>query len=898
MKTMKTFIRIALGLSVILAVMTSCEDNLEFSRKVRFSAAGGYQNGPKTKTAYSDKEYTEGTKTYERIDWVDGDLLKIVSDVATTATGESYADYEVVGVSGTTSRISNAEVENADDNGLNWGPGTNTFYALYPSPSTTGTGMQTGVDISTTATGATFTGVIPRNQNVTLRDTVYQPVMNYAYMWAATATTATGSVDLAFKPAMTALEFTIGNPEEELMKVTHLRLRSLNGGTALSGSFTGTINKATLACEYTCPTVASSSSPNRYIDIDFSPALEIPGGESKSVTALALPQDLTGLTVVVTLDGGETRELELKNASGTWYTFGATKKYHIGLGVPTSYDYTFTVTWRMASNYGIDAYNGANNDYTVTSYRTLRGSTVKKGVAWHAEFRERTYNTTSSQWGSWTDWSTTRPDWLYSFTDSQTGSQAGTGAKNYRAKLNAITGHNTHTDALKAKTPLGTQSSPYNLATNGGSTSETTANCYIVSAPGWYMLPLVYGNARKNGNNNTDAYNPSSLTAGTGVLKPFRKHDNSDITGPNISGTSSAGLVWQDAHNLVTNIGVYNTSYIRFYVDPEMICQGNAVIAAKNSSGTILWSWHIWVTDQTMTTHSRWGYSFMPVNLGWCDGGSITYGRREFQVRFVQDGSNITRGTFTTYQNQNGSSTTLLGNCTYYQWGRKDPMVPAKGTSDNVNDNKTVYLASGESTNTINIAKINEFTPTIGWSIQNPDRLLLADSHGTDYEYDDWLRTTHFNNLWNTKSAETGSNVTAKGKTVYDPCPPGYLVPPAGGIPKDTDTGYSLGTYNATNNWYTQSGMNWPVVGCRLLLTRVVNPSTPDVNEGGQKITGYGNYSGGYGKLLLSTPWTDITEVNILWAPPASTMTGYLNKAKLYGGNGKASASPVRCVAE
>lgn len=26
--------------------------------------------------------------------------------------------------------------------------------------------------------------------------------------------------------------------------------------------------------------------------------------------------------------------------------------------------------------------------------------------------------------------------------------------------------------------------------------------------------------------------------------------------------------------------------------------EGNAVIAAKDANGTILWSWHIWLTDQ------------------------------------------------------------------------------------------------------------------------------------------------------------------------------------------------------------------------------------------------------------------------------------------------------------
>ncbi|MDY5237317.1 hypothetical protein, partial [Bacteroides helcogenes] len=42
--------------------------------------------------------------------------------------------------------------------------------------------------------------------------------------------------------------------------------------------------------------------------------------------------------------------------------------------------------------------------------------------------------------------------------------------------------------------------------TNGDSDNENTANCYVVSASGYYSFPLVYGNAIKDGTTNTLAY--------------------------------------------------------------------------------------------------------------------------------------------------------------------------------------------------------------------------------------------------------------------------------------------------------------------------------------------------------------------------------------------------------
>ena len=49
---------------------------------------------------------------------------------------------------------------------------------------------------------------------------------------------------------------------------------------------------------------------------------------------------------------------------------------------------------------------------------------------------------------------------------------------------------------LKNAQALGSNGAPYNLSNStGAATVENTANSYVISAPGVYMFPLVYGNA-------------------------------------------------------------------------------------------------------------------------------------------------------------------------------------------------------------------------------------------------------------------------------------------------------------------------------------------------------------------------------------------------------------------
>ncbi|MFI3317366.1 MAG: hypothetical protein SNF93_07360 [Rikenellaceae bacterium] len=159
--------------------------------------------------------------------------------------------------------------------------------------------------------------------------------------------------------------------------------------------------------------------------------------------------------------------------------------------------------------------------------------------------------------------------------------------------------------------------------------------------------------------------------------------------------------------------------------------EGNAIIAAYNSSGTILWSWHIWVSDFSAEDSAVTlnGKSIMSRNLGACNNSTV-------------------------------SETTILESYgLYYQWGRKDPFVRpayynAAGSSD-----ATMYDETGSAVT----ISYEESTSSVGkesYAIKYPLTFIL----GVEDSSYDWLYSAHSNELW----SET--------KSVNDPCPKGWRV--------------------------------------------------------------------------------------------------------------------------
>ena len=307
---------------------------------------------------------------------------------------------------------------------------------------------------------------------------------------------------------------------------------------------------------------------------------------------------------------------------------------------------------------------------------------------------------------------------------------------------------------------------------------QSTANCYVIHNPGTYKFPTVYGNSIKNGATNERAYKSSKT--GENILKTFLGA-NGEITKPQIDGIANACLIWQDTKDLISDIK-FADNYVSFAVKKETIHNGNAIIAVRDASNNILWSWHIWVTERDLhpvevTNFQSNTYNFMPVNLGWCGFGNEWYAPREVKARLKQEGGKTVELTFNQKQEVLANDYDIKnGNSPYFQWGRKDPMLPGDGTADNTDKDcfpgedqyQFAYKGHGEGLNTDDIKEY----------IRNPHKYNIK--HEMDNRY---------YNLWSTDNDKTDANDDVVLKTVYDPSLVGYTVPTPNAFTGFTTTG-------------------------------------------------------------------------------------------------------------
>lgn len=369
-------------------------------------------------------------------------------------------------------------------------------------------------------------------------------------------------------------------------------------------------------------------------------------------------------------------------------------------------------------------------------------------------------------------------------------------------------GTNANNERLQNAAERGSKAEPIDLSTDNNSlfglplSGVNTANCYVVQAPGWYSFPLVYGNAIKNGSANTQAYNPG--TSGKG-LATFVGADGQAITSPYINNGSQkavrARLEWQDVAGLVADevslVGSGTSAdKIVFQVPKAFIREGNALISALAADDSVIWSWHIWVSGAastdfapvTLTNANNTDFPFMRINLGWVApyATPLVYPGRETKVRVKQ----VTSGkeiVFTLLQTGASLPENELGNCPFYQWGRKDPFVSVDGK-----------IYPGETEGSVQGRKktwYNNFRrDTIGTrALQLGESLAAFISNPTVYNVDS-KGDNKYSNLWHAtrdafvSPATKAENSIPTVKTIYDPCPAGACLPPIGawsGLKKD-----------------------------------------------------------------------------------------------------------------
>ena len=442
------------------------------------------------------------------------------------------------------------------------------------------------------------------------------------------------------------------------------------------------------------------------------------------------------------------------------------------------------------------------------------------------------------------DWYDEAPDWLTGAPASSAGSIGGENLTlSVAPQVNSA--EDPHHDVLAARTPkTNFDLSTVNVAT-GATGSRTTANCYVVQAPGTYKFPLVYGNGVKNGAVNESAYRAKAGVDATeyrpddGIqyyLGRFKDHLDQNIMSPYIAAQQSgkalsATLVWTDALGLVTDValsGNGENTYLTFRVSAETITQGNALVAVL-ADGVIAWSWHIWVTEEDLTSVKEGsnGYLFAPVNVGWCDGNEEIYEARDCLVRATQNNSNhFVTGTLS----QTKGIVTIFGNNPYYEWGRKDPIQASNGIATEplgaLEDpfcDKTYYPSSSEYTPIID----HGARRSLGEAIRTPYIYYV-----TSYPYSspyDWCSTSYYNTWSSTMDAPDYSlshNVNAKTKTIYDPSPAGFRVPSQDAYSDFTTSNFTIVPASGPmpgGRVYSPSGLFFPATGSRDGQRCVVN---------------------------------------------------------------------------
>ena len=256
-----------------------------------------------------------------------------------------------------------------------------------------------------------------------------------------------------------------------------------------------------------------------------------------------------------------------------------------------------------------------------------------------------------------------------------------------------------------------------------------TANSYIVSDAGTYKFKAVKGN--------------SSASVGSVASVSVLWESFGTSTAPNVG-------------DLIKEVS-YIDGYIVFLTE-DAFKEGNAVITAKDANGNILWSWHIWLTDQPQ--------------------GQVYYNNAGTMMDRNLGATSATPG-----------DVGALG--LLYQWGRKDPFLGSSSISSSTVAKSTITWPSAVSS--------DSSTGTIAYATAHPTTFIKYNSSNYDWYY------TGSSSTDNTRWTTSESN-----KSIYDPCPAGWRVPDGG---DDGVLSKALGsssnfdyTYDSTNKGMNFSG--------------------------------------------------------------------------------------------
>ena len=299
-----------------------------------------------------------------------------------------------------------------------------------------------------------------------------------------------------------------------------------------------------------------------------------------------------------------------------------------------------------------------------------------------------------------------------------------------------------------------------------------TANSYIVSKDGYYKFKATVrgngvGQLVSPGSTSTivltEQLNTVDIKNQLVKVEPLWWHSYASFSADDLNDGSIFSLI---------NNGVPDADgFVSFKVDKWQ--EGNMILAGKDAKGDIIWSWHIWFTDEPQMMKSN-SFVVMDRNLG------------------------ATHAPVKPTKPTGGELSETYG--MYYQWGRKDPFAAPGDNVYKYNGSAFVQTNSAFSTTAVAAEK------SVGNSVMYPMTYHLASSPDDDDDsgvlssadndmipesepefnvsdndnseanqcFSNMVRPDERRSLWG-YSASSGYGVTTT-KTMYDPCPPGYIV--------------------------------------------------------------------------------------------------------------------------
>lgn len=377
--------------------------------------------------------------------------------------------------------------------------------------------------------------------------------------------------------------------------------------------------------------------------------------------------------------------------------------------------------------------------------------------------------------------------------------------------------------------------------------------------------------------------------------------------GLEITEAAYADLAWESTFDadktrstkIISGAPVYSQEEQAVYFSTGEI-QGNAVISVHDAEGEILWSWHIWVSDEPVKTSRGNGLEWMDRNLGAL----------------------------------NNDPEDIANRGMLYQWGRKDPFLPSPAAyrevpfhtydeEGNLLETEEEYYALQaqieQARVALNISNNQTGDGSLEWeyvsvapvalqapgniehSVQNPTTFLgcRTDIPIGEYVFDWYLQQDLVgkngslqqsqSDLWGYAQAGTAY------KTIFDPCPPGYAVPPRGAF-DDIQDGYAC-TYvdrewerNAYGwTWKGGNGDYFPSTG-NLDVSGLIGETSEKMLYWTAETFGSG--ASGFGKA--ATLFVAFNEVYYGIYP----ILDAAEAAAWYSYGAKCFAAPVRCVKE